>query len=253
VSTLAHKIYRKALLLYPAEFRSEFGEEMAETFDDSARDRRSAGAMPLLRFYSREAVGLIRGAISQTSVRRLFARAFRRWSTPLLGGILAGIVFLSGAVLAGGPFIFSPVLNLFALLLLVAGSIWVGRAWSGSQPLLKKLVHSGIALFLILGAVPAVRMMDDGYLNRMAEQDGQVHYAIPGISVMAKTASTVPQRLQGLVYSRTRPRPGADDLVAVWHRGPSSPPYELIVVLLAIVLTLTTHEVGRARDSTVRS
>jgi hypothetical protein len=50
-------VYRLFLLLYPAEYRRIFGEEMTKVFDDLARER---GPSP--RFALAEIAGLIGGA-----------------------------------------------------------------------------------------------------------------------------------------------------------------------------------------------
>lgn len=56
-------LYRKLLVLYPAEHRAEFGEEMVSVFLDVRRDRK--GVVEQLTFCAREIMGLVSGAVRE--------------------------------------------------------------------------------------------------------------------------------------------------------------------------------------------
>lgn len=62
-------VYRWLLCLYPAEFRREFGEEMAGVLERVSVDAARAGRMRRIRLAIRETAGLARGAFEEKARR----------------------------------------------------------------------------------------------------------------------------------------------------------------------------------------
>lgn len=58
-------VYRKLLCLYPAEYRSEFADEMLDVFSEVLGETRKKSAMTRIFFAAREAGGLLRGALHE--------------------------------------------------------------------------------------------------------------------------------------------------------------------------------------------
>ena len=54
--------FRFLLLLYPRDYRTEFGSEMLNVFEQAAKDNRDAGWAPLIQFLVAELAGMIAGA-----------------------------------------------------------------------------------------------------------------------------------------------------------------------------------------------
>jgi len=55
-------IGRRHLVLYPADFRAEFGAEMVTVFEQAAAQRRDRGGICVLLFFVKEMLGLLAGA-----------------------------------------------------------------------------------------------------------------------------------------------------------------------------------------------
>jgi hypothetical protein len=72
-------LYQKLLFLYPRVYRRRFAEEMTDVFREVDADARRSGAIVTLRFYVREAGGLLRGAMAE-HVRRILGN---RIASPL--------------------------------------------------------------------------------------------------------------------------------------------------------------------------
>ena len=62
-STLLRRIYSTSLVLYPPDFRAQFGAEMVCVFEQAAAQRR--GGTRILAFFVREMVGLLVGAVRE--------------------------------------------------------------------------------------------------------------------------------------------------------------------------------------------
>lgn len=67
-------VYQKFLLLYPAEHRAIFGEEMMAVFGELRADTLKKKRFSRARFWVREIAGLIRGAVTER-LNRLRAEA----------------------------------------------------------------------------------------------------------------------------------------------------------------------------------
>jgi hypothetical protein len=58
-------VYRSFLHLYPAAHQQQFGQEMTEVFGELRAEATKKGALALAIFYSREAAGLVCGALPE--------------------------------------------------------------------------------------------------------------------------------------------------------------------------------------------
>lgn len=58
-------VYRKLLLLYPAEYRELFGEEMTAVLRDEIHENANKKLFSRARFFAREIVGLVNGALHE--------------------------------------------------------------------------------------------------------------------------------------------------------------------------------------------
>ena len=165
-------------------------------------------------------------------------------------------MFLLGALFAGGASLFHPALYAFILGVLVFGAIEIGRILAERYSLRRCLVRTGLPLVFVLAAVPAARVIDHAYLDSLARAGGEVEYQLPGISVRATTvavapgaavawAEFLPEDRAGTIHSRSRAGTERTQLVTVWHRLPSSPPYELILPLLTASLAVASHRLRR--------
>jgi hypothetical protein len=67
-------LYRKMLRLYPAEYRAEFGEEMAAVFCELRDENAKKRAVSRAGFWVRETAGLVSGALAER-LRSLGAEA----------------------------------------------------------------------------------------------------------------------------------------------------------------------------------
>ena len=61
-SILLRRVYSMGLLLYPADFRAQFGAEMVTVFEQAAEQRRGRGVTCVLLFFVKEMLGLLAGA-----------------------------------------------------------------------------------------------------------------------------------------------------------------------------------------------
>jgi hypothetical protein len=57
------RLYRSFLYLYPAAYRNEFGAEMTSVFAQAKQDVREQSLLRRVSFYTREAAGLLSGAV----------------------------------------------------------------------------------------------------------------------------------------------------------------------------------------------
>jgi hypothetical protein len=62
--------------LYPADFRAQFGEEMAAVFEQAAAERRPRGGACLLLFLVKEMMGLVAGAAKEHAFRDHSVRSY---------------------------------------------------------------------------------------------------------------------------------------------------------------------------------
>jgi DNA-binding PadR family transcriptional regulator len=62
LNTLLCRAYSIGLVLYPADFRAQFGAEMVIVFEQAAAQRRSLGSTSVLLFFVKEMQGLLAGA-----------------------------------------------------------------------------------------------------------------------------------------------------------------------------------------------
>src|SRR5947208_1970021 len=56
------RLYRAFLRLFPAEFRGDFGDEMADDFRQQRLDAASGGTVPVVRLWTRTALDMGRRA-----------------------------------------------------------------------------------------------------------------------------------------------------------------------------------------------
>ena len=61
--------YSMGLMLYPADFRAQFGAEMVTVFEQAAAQRRERGSACVLLFFVREMFGLLAGAARERLFR----------------------------------------------------------------------------------------------------------------------------------------------------------------------------------------
>lgn len=59
---LLRQAYSKGLMLYPADFRAQFGAEMVAVFEQAVAHRRGRGRLCVLLFFVKEMAGLMAGA-----------------------------------------------------------------------------------------------------------------------------------------------------------------------------------------------
>src|SRR5258708_26561778 len=59
---LLRRAYSMGLVLYPADFRAQFGAEMVKVFEQAAAQRRDRGGACVLLFFVKEMLGLLAGA-----------------------------------------------------------------------------------------------------------------------------------------------------------------------------------------------
>jgi DNA-binding PadR family transcriptional regulator len=62
LNTLLRRAYSTGLVLYPADFRAQFGAEMVTVFEQAAAQRRGGGGTCVLLFFVKEMLGLLAGA-----------------------------------------------------------------------------------------------------------------------------------------------------------------------------------------------
>ena len=112
-----------------------------------------------------------------------------------------------------------------------------------------------------MAAVPAARLADHVWLEHLARSGGQLEYVLPGVVVRAipvavlsgSGASSIPwdellpEDRSGFIHSDSRSAMAGTRLLTVWHRHPSSPPYELLILLLAGSLALIAAHAARRR------
>jgi hypothetical protein len=75
-------LYRYLLLLYPATYRCEFGEEMRLVFQEAKEDEKQQGSIARVSFFCRETGGMLAGALRE-HVRELTGHdyiSFRRFN-----------------------------------------------------------------------------------------------------------------------------------------------------------------------------
>ena len=63
------RLYRWLLHLYPAQFRSRFGSEVAEVFTAAREEASRQGAWSHMKFLARELLGVIQGARAQVRLQ----------------------------------------------------------------------------------------------------------------------------------------------------------------------------------------
>jgi DNA-binding PadR family transcriptional regulator len=61
-NVLLRRAYSMGLVLYPADFRAQFGTEMVTVFEQAAAQRRGRGGIRVLLFFVKEILGLLAGA-----------------------------------------------------------------------------------------------------------------------------------------------------------------------------------------------
>ena len=59
---LLRRAYSMGLVLYPADFRAQFGGEMVAVFEQAAAQRRGRGGACVVLFFVKEMLGLVAGA-----------------------------------------------------------------------------------------------------------------------------------------------------------------------------------------------
>ena len=59
---LLRRAYSMGLILYPTDFRAQFGAEMVAVFEQAAAQRRGRGRVCVLLFFVKEMLGLVAGA-----------------------------------------------------------------------------------------------------------------------------------------------------------------------------------------------
>ena len=253
-------LYRAFLGLYPPAFREEHGAEMAEVFEEASADAAARGRRHLLKLCALEAAGLAAGAAREWRQPGILAAEWRANAVPVAAGAAAGGAFLLGAVFAGGPWIFQPAFCALAAGLLILGSIVAGRIWASKGTLAGRLLRTGGALLLVLAAVPAARLADTLWLGSLAASGGEVAYSLPGINVEARSVAValgtsldweaiLPSDRRGLIHSGSLRGAGETRLVTIWHRLPSSPPYELLIPLLAGLFSVASHAARRRKTA----
>lgn len=87
-----NRAYRFVLLLYPRGVRDQFADEMTGVFEQASRDARSRGWAWYFRFSFGEFAGLIGGAASAWSERRVAPPAPATASTAVSAGLPPEIV-----------------------------------------------------------------------------------------------------------------------------------------------------------------
>ena len=96
--TLSERIYRALLILYPAEYRLEYGTLMAQIFRDVSRDAyRSQGALGLAFWWCATLFDLTRTVIEQHRKVTMSKSTFIQWTGILLiiGGAFWGLAAFS--------------------------------------------------------------------------------------------------------------------------------------------------------------
>jgi DNA-binding PadR family transcriptional regulator len=66
---LLSRAYAMGLVLYPADFRAQFGAEMVTVFEEAAAQRRNRGRTSVLLFFVGEMLGLLTGAARERAFR----------------------------------------------------------------------------------------------------------------------------------------------------------------------------------------
>ena len=95
-------IYARMLRLYPAHCRREFAAEMTAVFEDLLTEVQGEDSVARLRFYVRESLGLVSGAVREHWREFQFGRFYMRgefrfpkatWilMTLILGGVIVAI------------------------------------------------------------------------------------------------------------------------------------------------------------------
>lgn len=95
------RTYQRFLRLYPRDHREDFGEEMAGVFCELRAEAAAKRPLPRMRFYVREGMGLMLGAM-QEHWREFFTRRFsmrNEFRFPKATWILMTII-LAGVALA---------------------------------------------------------------------------------------------------------------------------------------------------------
>ena len=216
---IAVLLYGLALKLYPAPFQAEFGEEMSEVFGRAVLDAASGGRWTLPELLLREMTGIVVGSARERTTRAALAAAVRGHAAPLTAGLAVAGVFFLGMLFAGGTFIFQPLLYLFVMVALMLGSIEAGRLQVEGRPSGQRLFRTGLALFLVMVAVPAARLVDHAWLGHLARFGGGLEHVLPGIDVRAMPVAVLsdpgagsipwddvlPEDRSGFIHSDSRP------------------------------------------------
>jgi hypothetical protein len=87
----AGRLYRAALLAYPAGFRRRWGQQMVETFRDGSRDAARGGPGTLARFWLRAGGDLLGNAVLERCA------TWRRSGAVNRGALVVGVLTLAGA------------------------------------------------------------------------------------------------------------------------------------------------------------
>lgn len=96
---LSERVYRALLILYPADFRQDYGQYMAQVFRDVCRDvYRCGGASELLKWWAATLFDLVQTVIEERrKVSFMMSQTkFIQWSGWLF--IFGGIFFAAGSV-----------------------------------------------------------------------------------------------------------------------------------------------------------
>jgi hypothetical protein len=88
----AGRLYRAALLAYPAEFRRRWARQMVETFRDGSREAARGGPGALARFWLRAGGDLIGNAVMERCSN------WRRSGAMSRSALVVGVLTLAGAV-----------------------------------------------------------------------------------------------------------------------------------------------------------
>ena len=121
------RVYRGLLRLYPAEFRSQFSNEMVQLFGDQLRDARNGGTPvgPAITWLS--AIGDVAVTAASQHIRRNRTVAHSLAASPSYSSRALGLVGVAGGLGLVAVFLLdlSPELNTLRLILFNAGAMAV--------------------------------------------------------------------------------------------------------------------------------
>lgn len=202
------RIYRRLLWVYPADFRRNYAERMAQLFADQLRETRAAGVTAgSLRLWVRTLLDIFISALSQHLERD---RTVAHSAAPIptvsertlgVAGVLAGLVLLAPFVITFEQAWFAPHIILFNAFV-IALAVGLYRRQAATSP---RLALAASALVVAAnGWYLAMTVLGMADVNPFGTQFGYIAF-LAGIALWGSTAAYGAASLVTGAFSRWGP------------------------------------------------